>query len=276
MKTGKFNCHKVLTIALLIITYLLSSCASNEDEEFKKEMLKYSSKEIYELGKKELADDSYKKAIKYFEALEQIYPYGSESKVAMLDLAYAYYKDDQNDIATAELDSFIHTYPTDPHVAYALYLKGTIYYNILNSPILRFTGQNVSERDVNNIMNSYQAFHEITEKHPKSQYYNDSVRKVKLLINHLAESELYKARYYMSVKAYLAAIQHSQNVVTTYSHTKYVEEALAIIVYAYHAINEDKLSEKTQLVLNTNFKNSRYVNEYWSPHDMPWYSFVEE
>jgi len=255
---------------------LLCSCANNEDEEFKKEMLKYSSTTIYEMGKKELADDSYKKAIKYFEALEQIYPYGSESKVAMLDLSYAYYKDDQSDIAIAELDSFIHTYPTDSLVPYALYLKGTIHYSIINSPILRFTGQNISERDSNNILDSYRAFHEIVTKYPNSKYYNDSVKKTRDLLNHLSEAEIYKARYYMSVDAYLAAIKHSQNIVAGYSNTKYVEEALAIMVYAYHLLNEEDLSKKTQLVLNTNFHNSRYVNEYWSPHDMPWYSFVQE
>ncbi len=255
---------------------MLCACANNEDEEFKKEMLKYSSTQIYEMGKQELADDSYKKAIKYFEALEQIYPYGSESKVAMLDLSYAYYKDDQNDIAIAELDSFIHTYPTDALVPYALYLKGTIHYSIINSPILRFTGQNISERDSNNILDSYKAFHEILTRYPSSQYYNDSVKKTRALLNHLSEAEIYKARYYMSVNAYLAAIKHSQIIVAEYSNTKYVEEALAIMVYAYHLLHEEDLSKKTQLVLNTNFHNSRYINEYWSPHDMPWYSFIQE
>ena len=80
----------------------------------------------------------------------------------------------------------------------------------------------------------------------------------------------------MSNQSYLAAIQRSENVITNYPHTQFVEEALAIIVYAYHKLHQDHLSSTTQAILNNNFPNSKYKNHYWSNHSSSWYSFTQE
>jgi outer membrane assembly lipoprotein YfiO len=69
------------------------------------------------------------KAIKYFEKLESRYPYGRYAQQAQIDIAYAYWKDQEPASAIAACDRFIKLHPNHPNVDYVYYLRGLINFN---------------------------------------------------------------------------------------------------------------------------------------------------
>jgi outer membrane protein assembly factor BamD len=152
-------------------------------------------------------------------------------------------------------------------------LKGYIYYKNDNGLLSKFTGQDLSERDPKGLQESYKAFYELVTKYPSSRFTPDAKDKINRLVDAMARGEIYRARYYMNIKAYLAAISRAQDVISNYPGTQYVEEALAIQVVAYSYLGEATLSSETQKVLALNFPQSQYLIHQWAYVGMPWYAF---
>lgn len=220
-----------------------------------------------------MAKHNWNHAIKLYEVLEATYPYGTYAQQGMLDLAYAYYNSDTPELAIPEIDVFMRTYPTNVNMDYALYLKGYINYFNDNGLLARFSRQDLSERDPKGLKDAYFAFAEVLNKYPDSKYVPDSRDKMNRLVNALARGDLFRARHYMQIKAYLAGLNRAQALIKTYPNTGYVEEALAIQVVAYRELGELTLSQQTQQVLMLNFPKSQYIIIPWAYQDMAWYSF---
>lgn len=260
-------------LAIIVSSIVLVACASDSLDPIRSEINGWTVEQVYQEASSELAKHNWNKAIKLYEVLEATYPYGKYAQQGMLDLAYAYYNSDTPELAIPEIDLFIRTYPTNQNMDYALYLKGYILYYSDNGLLSRFSKQDLSERDPKGLQDAYFSFAEIVNKYPDSKYVVDAKDKMNKLVNALARGELFRARHYMEIKAYLAGINRSQLLIKNYPNTIYVEEALAMQVVAYRELGELKLSQQTQDVLRLNFPNSQYLNKPWEYQGMPWYSF---
>jgi outer membrane protein assembly factor BamD len=260
-------------ITAVIVSLLLTSCASDGLDSVRKETAGWDVAKLYAKASEELAGHHWKKAIKFYEVLEATYPYGIYAQQGMLDLAYAYYNSDTPELAIPEIDLFIRTYPTNANMDYALYLKGYINYYNDNGLMASLSRQDLSERDPKGLKDAYDAFAGVVNNYPNSKYAPDSRDKMNKLVNALARGEIFRARHYMQIHAYLAGLNRAQFLIKTYPNTAYVEEALAIQVVAYRQLGELKLSQQTQQVLELNFPHSKYIKQSWEYQDMPWYSF---
>ncbi len=256
----------------MILSLFIAAC-SDSDDPIKEETRGWSVQQLYASASAALAKKSYDRAIKLYSALESTYPYGVYAQQGLLDIAYAYYQNDQPELALPMIDEFIKTYPTNTNMDYALYLKGYINYKNDNGLLSGFTGQDLAERDTKGAEVAFAAFTQLVNNYPNSRFTPDAKDKINRLVNALARGELYKARFYMSINAYLAAIGRSQNVITHYPNTPQVEEALAIQVTAYKKLGQDNLSNSVQKVLLLNFPKSDYTNHEWVYGDIPWYAF---
>jgi outer membrane protein assembly factor BamD len=257
----------------VILTFFLLSCASDKLDSIRNDTKNWSAEKIYARANKELVDKNYNEAIKYYRVLEATYPYGKYAQNGMLDLAYAYYSNNEAEFAIPEIDQFMRLYPNSPNMDYALYLKGYINYFQDNGFLAKLGRQDLSERDPKSLREAYDAFFELVNKFPNSRYVDDAKIKINRIVNGLSRGELYRAGHYMQIKAYLAAINRTQTLIKNYPETKYVEDALAIQVVAYKKLGERELSEKSQKVLLTNFPQSPYIKKPWEFKDVPWYSF---
>lgn len=267
----KLFANKIL--AAVIVSLIVVACSSDNLDPVREETKGWSVEKLYRAASAQLAKHSWSKAIKLYEVLEATYPYGTYAQQGMLDLAYAYYNSDTPELAIPEIDLFIRTYPTNVNMDYALYLKGYINYYNDNGLLSQFSKQDLSERDPKGLKDAYAAFAEVANKYPNSKYAPDAKDKMNHLVNALARGELFRARFYMQIKAYLAAVNRAQLLIKNYPNTEYVEEALALQVVAYRELGEITLSQQTQQVLNLNFPQSSYVKTPWVYKDMPWYSF---
>jgi len=236
---------------------LLAGCASTLDP-----TKDWSAERFYKEGKQALTDKNYAAAIKHFETLEARYPYGPYAEQAQLDMAYAYYKDQEPASAIANADRFIRLHPTHQNVDYAYYLKGLASYNEQPTFLDRMAGKSdLSDRDPKAARDAFEAFRELVTRFPNSRYGKDAVRRMDILINALAQNEIHVARYYFSRAAYVAAVNRCKYVIEHYQRTSAIEDALGIQVKAYKMMRLDQLANDTLRVLKQNFPHSRYIEE---------------
>lgn len=229
--------------------------------------------QLYTEAQDELNSNNYTRAIKLYELLQSRFPNGVYAQQALLDTAYAYYKDDERERALSTIQRFQHLYPNHPRMDYVLYLKGLVLFNEDQSFFNKLASQDWSDRDPKANREAYYAFEELTKRFPESEYVADATERMAKLVDALAGNEMAIARYYINRGAYLAAINRSQKIIAQYQNTRFVEEALAIMIASYKKLNKPELAEDTARVLQTNFPQSPYLTKDWKPDSMPWWRY---
>jgi len=248
--------RSLAAVAALSFLLLASGCASMFTEI--DETAGWSANKLFTEAKNAIADGNFEKGIKYYEKLEARYPYGRYAQQAQLEVAYAYYKQDEPASAIAACDRFIRLHPTHPNVDYAYYLKGLVNFNEDLGLLGHVANQDLTERDPKAAKESFEAFKELVTRFPGSKYAPDATARMKYLVNALAAHEVHVARYYMKRGAYVAAANRAQFAVKTYPDAPANEEALFIMVKAYDALGLNDLRDDSERVMKKNFPNSEY------------------
>jgi outer membrane protein assembly factor BamD len=244
-----------LLLAMLLIT---SGCAFLPEQV--DETKDWSANQLYTKAKQELASQNYEKAIDYFEKLEARYPFGQYAQQAQLEIAYAYYKYEEPDLAIAAADRFIKIYPRHPNVDYAMYIKGLVNYNRGKTFIDRYLPQEPAERDTFSMRQSYDDFSQLVQNYPYSNYAKDAAQRMIHLRNNMAEYEVHVADYYMRRSAYVAAANRSKYVIENFQRTPAVDDALVIMIRAYRKMGENDLADSAMRVLQLNYPDSPEID----------------
>lgn len=255
---------------LLAATLALSGCGLLP--EVKDETAGWSAQKLYAEAKDNLNSGDYARAVKLFETLESRYPFGRYAQQAQLEVAYAYYKDNEPISAIAACDRFIKLHPNHPNVDYAYYLKGLANFNEDLGYLGKIIEQDLSERDPRAARDAFLAFKEVVTRFPEGKYAADSHARMKYLVNALASNEVHVAKYYLKREAYVAAANRAKEVLKTYPEAPALEEALAIMVVSYDKLKLTGLRDDAQRVLKLNFPNSKYAKGV-STEGKPWYRF---
>ncbi len=252
---------------LLLLGLLLQGCsllpAPDDDTE------NWSARKIYTEAKNALNGGDYENAINYYEILESRYPFGRFAKQGQIEIAYAYYKFDEPESALAAADRFIKLHPNHPHVDYAYYLKGLIYFSRNIGFLGRLFQQDSSSRDPES---SRQAFHEfatLVKKFPNSRYASEARLRALYLRNSLAEHELHVAQYYMRRTAYVAAVNRCKYILENYDRSSAVPGALDIMVKAYEKLGLDDLAADARRILQASYPDHQISKQskksWWNP-----------
>jgi outer membrane protein assembly factor BamD len=258
------------SLAVLLCAAMLAGCGilkfGAEDE-----TAGWTAQRLYEEAKTEMGNGSYDRAITYFEKLESRYPYGRYAQQSQLEIAYAYYRNNDPASAIAACDRFIKLHPNHPTVDYAYYLKGVVNFYEDQSALAQWSGQDPTERDPRSARDSFAAFKELVARFPKSKYVPDATARMNYLVNGLASHEVHVARYYYERGAYVAAVNRAQYTVKTYPETPAVEEALYITMRAYEKLGMKELQADAERVLRTNFPNSKALEGKPINPSPPWW-----
>jgi outer membrane protein assembly factor BamD len=219
----------------------------------------WSASRLYSEARQALDGRDYERAVKLYEKLEARYPYGRYAQQAQIEIAYAYYKDEEVQSAIAAADRFIKLHPNHPNVDYMYYLKGLANFND-DLGILGFIGgQDLSERDPKAARAAFDAFKDLVQRFPESRYTPDAIQRMNYLVNALAAHEVHVARYYLTRGAYVAAANRVQYALKTYPQAPANEEGLLIMVKAYDALGMQDLRNDAERVMIKNFPNSTYL-----------------
>ncbi|MGC2166321.1 MAG: outer membrane protein assembly factor BamD [Gallionella sp.] len=235
--------HSLAVILLLTLT----ACSSTPTND---ELSKKSAEEMYNDAKSALLDENYESAIKKFESLQSRFPYGRFAQQGQLEIAYAYYKQNEVESAIAAADRFIKQYPNSPTVEYAYYLKGLAMFHG-ETGLFGLQGD-PTERDPKAAQDSFAAFKDLVVRFPDSKYAADSRVRMQYLINALAKYAIHVADYYQRRGAHIAAVNRAKEVLTLYPTSLSTRDALKVLVTSYSAMDMTTLSNDAQRVLDLN------------------------
>jgi outer membrane protein assembly factor BamD len=208
---------------------------------------------MYNDAMKNLNSNSFEEAIKQFESLQSHYPYGRYAQQAQLEIAYAYYRQNEAESSIAAADRFIKQYPNNPHVDYAYYVKGLANFNADIGLFGLAFGQDPTERDPKAAQDSFAAFKDLVMRFPASRYTPDARLRMQYLLDALAKYDIHVARYYLRRGAHIAAVNRAKEVLTQYPNTPAIYDALRILVEGYDALGMSELRDDAQRVLVKNF-----------------------
>lgn len=240
----------------LLLTLAACSNLINENSDADKSGKAASADVMYSDAKKKLNGGDYEEAIKQFESLQSHYPYGRFAQQAQLEIAYAYYRQNEAESAITAADSFIKQYPNNPHVDYAYYVKGLANFNADIGLFGMTFGEDPTERDPKAAQDSFAAFKDLVTRFPSSRYAPDSRLRMQYLLDALAKYEIHVAGYYLRRGADIAAVNRAKEVLTQYPNTPSIHDALLILVRGYDALGMKKLRDDAQRVLDMNFPES--------------------
>ncbi len=216
----------------------------------------YSAEKLYREAKDALDGGQYDLAIKRYETLEARFPYGRYSQQGQLEIAYAYYKQNEQASAVAATERFVKLHPNHSNVDYALYLKGLVYFNEDLGLLGKVSRQDRTERDPKSARDSFDAFKELVQRFPESRYAPDTRARMKYLVNALASHEVHVARYYMKRGAYVAAANRAQYALKNYPEAPAQEEALLVMIQAYDVLGVPELRDDAERILRKNFPDN--------------------
>jgi outer membrane protein assembly factor BamD len=257
------------SLLALLATLFLAGCGLFSDPG--DETIGWSAQKLYGEAKDSMTAKDWPKAIKYLEKLEARYPYGRFAQQSQLEVAYAYWKDNERASAIAAADRFIKLYPNHEHVDYAYYLKGLINFNELQGLLSFLTNPDMTDRDPKSTREAFDAFKEVVNRFPDSKYAPDAAARMRFLVNALASHEVHVARYYMRRAAYIAAANRAQYAIQHYPQAPAVEEAVFILVKAYDALGMTELRDDADRVMQKNFPNSDYLKAGGRKRTVPWW-----
>lgn len=258
VKDGAMEKHYFLKLPLLFIALfsfgLINGCGILPGQVDETE--DWSANQLYTEAKEATRSGNYQTAIDYLEKLQTRYPFGRYAQQAQLELIYAYYKDTQPEAAIAAADRFIRTYPRNPFVDYAFYLKGLVNYNRRGESLVnRLLPDSPTKTDTEVTRQALNDFSELIQRFPNSRYAEDARQRMLFLHQGLAAYEINVADYYLRRDAYLAAVNRAKYVLENFAQTPLVADALTIMVKAYVGLRLTDLADDSLRVLQLNYPN---------------------
>jgi len=255
------------TLFIFCLAGILQGCETLQnlklgDSGSDQEYTDWDAKKFHEQAKSSMEAKNYQKAIKLYETLESRYPFGDYAAQTQLDVAYAYYKNDDPEAAIAAVDRFIKIHPRNPSVDYAYYLKGLVNFNRSIGFIERFLPTDATQRNPSNVKEAYDNFDELVRRFPNSKYAPDAKQRMLALRNNLAMYEIHVARFYIKRRAYVAAANRGSYVVKEFQRTPAVPYALKVMEEAYTKLGLDDLAADAKRVYDQNYPDGPPVAEY--------------
>lgn len=231
-------------IYIFIICVFTISCTSKKEDK----LANLTAEQLYSQGMVLMKKGSYKEALKYWDRISQEYPYSPLASNAQVMESYAYYRTGKFEYAIASLDDYITLYPGEKNIEYAYYLKAICYYDQIVTVKL---DQEITEL-------AKEAFIELINRFPDSEYSRDARFKLNLVLDHLAGKEMEIGRFYLKKGEIIAAINRFKVVVDQYQTTTHIEEALYRLTDCYYSLGIVKEAERYAAVLGNNYPESQW------------------
>ena len=237
-------------IYLFLITFLVTSCSKKELES-NIPANKAESFIVYKEGVAAMNKGDYFFAAKKFSEAETILPNLEFSAKASLMSSYCLYIINFYPDAVENLERFISQYPADKNLDYAYYLIAISYFEqILDE-----------KKDINPLLKSKKKIEYFLKNFPNTDYALDLKFKMDLINNQLASKEMYVAKYYISNKKWIPAINRLKLITKDYNETIYIEEALHRLVEVYYRVGLLKEAKSTAVILGYNYNSSRWYKQ---------------
>ncbi|MBS0199721.1 MAG: outer membrane protein assembly factor BamD [Proteobacteria bacterium] len=250
-------------VALLAITVAMTGCKSFGKSKKGKDVEGQPVATIYDKAHDQIMGGSYGTAEEDFKRLIAQYPYGPYAEQALMEMAYAEYKSNNNDDAISSIDRFLRTYPTNRNVPYMYYLRGLANQSRNTVFLQHVFDLDMSQRDLAAPMQAYNDFGLIVERFPNSRYAGDARQRMIFLRDQFARFELGTAVYYLRRDAWVGAADRAKYLLETYPQSAYQNDAVAVLAEAYTRLGNQQLADDAKRVLAQNDPNHPWLKGGW-------------
>ncbi len=257
-----------MLIRLIIIILLLgifNSCSKNKETVYEPSKL-LDPYNLYKEGLDAFKKNDYFYANKKFSEAELNFTKPELAAKSSIMASYSLYGINFYTEAEENLKRFLNVYPADKHIIYAKYLLAIIFYEQISE----------EDKDLEPLLKTRETIDLFIKQYPNSDYATDLRFKRGLVENQLAAKELYVARYYISVKKWIPAINRLKIITEKYDTTIFVEEALHRLVEIYYYLGLEKEARNYASVLGYNYNSSEWFKKSYKVFDKNYEDFKKE
>ena len=251
------------TLLVLTLVATMSSCSSlwpfGKDKEEKDPEIAAddSAAKLYKSAHTLLSAKDFTGAVEQFELLQTRYPFGRYAQQGLLELTFAYYKQNNIEQSLSTVNRFIQLNPQHPNIDYAHYMKGLVTFDKGKNLINLIVKRDPSNNDPTSLIEAFDIFSLLVEKYPDSEYAEDAKLRMIYLRNELAEYELKVAKFYMRRGAYAASANRAKYIMQNYQGAEVMPESVYILEQAYTALGIKDLAEDTHRVYAQNYQTGK-------------------
>ena len=185
-------------------------------------------------------------AAKKFNEAELLYPQSEWAPKSALMAAYSFYSQSYYGDAIYELNRYLKSYPNNLQTDYANFLLAMCYYEQIID----------EKKDLNPLLRSKELFLYVIKEYPNTDYAMDAKFKLDLIEETLASKEMYIAMHYVKKEKWISAINRYKVIVSKYSETVYIEEAIHRLVELHYKIGLKNEAQKYAKLLSYNYQSS--------------------
>ncbi len=237
------------TFLVIVLTVTLLSC-SKEEPSYKatKKVNPYSS---YKEGLIAFEKNDFFFASKKFSEAELNFDKDELAAKSAIMSSFSLYGINFYDEAVENLNRYLKTYPADKNVIYAHYLLTIIYFEQITD----------EKKDLKPLLEASKKIDLFLKKYPNTDYAIDLKFKKDLILNQLAAKELYVAKYYISTKKWVPAINRLKVIVEKYDKTIFIEEALHRLVEIHYHLGLENEAKKFASILGYNYNSGEWFEQ---------------
>ena len=246
-------------LILVLLTYFMFSCTSNDNDEIKNDQSLYEKNilkdyELFKSSDEYISSNQLDLALIELDKLEVLFPSSKYASKSMLVRAYVHFlkKDYEKTRALAEM--YKQYYPGSKDIVYANYLDAMTYYVLMKKYNYSQENSNKALEKFNFILNAY----------PNSRYEIDIITKIKLINNNLAAEKLNIAKYYLDKGNTNGSLVYLIDIFNNHSSSLSIEETLFLISKIYYFLEEYELAKNYASILAYNFPESEWYRKSYN------------
>ena len=232
---------------LIIIVFTLLSCSKNKEVLYEP-TIKVNPYTIYNEAMESFNKNDFYYANKKFTQAELNFKNINLAAKAAIMSSFCLYSINFYDEAVENLNRFLKLYPADKNIIYAHYLIAVIYFEQISD----------EKKDLKPLLNADEKIDFFIKNYPETDYSLDLKFQKNLIQNQLAAKEAYIARYYISVKKWVPAINRLKVILEKYDETVFVEEALFRLVEIHYYLGLEDEAKSYAKILGYNYNSSEW------------------
>tara|TARA_B100001248_G_C27380062_1_gene456449 strand:+ start:568 stop:1410 length:843 start_codon:yes stop_codon:yes gene_type:complete len=229
----------------------LISCSKKKDELIYEPKEQINAFKAYEEGFEALEKNDFFYASKKFSEAELNSKNLNLSAKSAIMSAYSLYGINFYDEALENLNRYLKIYPSDKNIIYAHFLIAIIYFEQISD----------ATKDIDPVLKAFEKVNFFLNKYPDTDYAIDLKFKKDLIENQLAAKEMYIAKYYISVKKWIPAINRLKIILKKYEKTIFIEEALHRLVEIHYHIGLENEAKKYASILGYNYNSGEWFKQ---------------
>ena len=226
---------------LLLTSALLQGCSTSQ--------VNKPADQLYKEGEQFFQDGKYTDAIAQWKKVKETYQSPELTTKAELNIADAYFLNDDFIEAAAGYEDFRKLHPKHPQADFALYRQGMSYYNQIHS----------IDTDQTPVKNAQMTFASYITLYPAGAQLAEAQEKNRDCRDKQLQYELYVGRFYLKTDAYKAAIARFEESLKMFTDAARRDEVLYYLGRAYLEDGQKAKGREVFGQLAKEFPGSAYI-----------------